>query len=186
MFWLIFGIILWADVHLFKRVMPAGRAAFDEAVGAGPARGLIALAILTSVILMGIGMARMGWETVYTPPIWLRGIGAVLTFLGVVLLGAANSKSRIRGIVRHPMLTGVILWSVGHYMITGLLSMLILSTGMLIWAIAEIRLINKQEPDFTPYEGGTQKGDLKLLAISILVTVIVLFAHIVLIKWFGR
>lgn len=184
MFWLIFGIIIWADVHLFKRVMPAGRRALDEALGEKAARGVIALALVISVVMIVIGFREMGWETVYTTPAWLRGIGTIFAFLGIVLLGAGHSKSRIRGILRHPMLTGVILWGIGHYMITGLLSGLILFTGMIIWAVAEIRLINKQEPEYTPYKAGTLRGDLILLAISVVVTVIVLFIHYWLIVGF--
>ncbi len=177
MFWLIFGNLLWADVHLFKRVLPDMRAKLNERLGEKGAKGLVTLLLVISLIMMIQGFRQMGWDMLYHPPAWLRGIGSIFAFLGLLFFGAAHSKSRVRGLVRHPMLTGVVLWSVGHYMITGLTSGFILFTGMLIWAVTEIRLINRQEPDYTPYRDGTLKGDIRLIIITIIITAIVIAAH---------
>ncbi len=184
MFWMILGLLVWSGVHLFKRVMPKARAFLDAKMGEKGAKGLIAILIVASVVMIIVGFKQIGWETLYVLPMWLRGIGTVFAFLGIVLMGAANSKSRIRGIVRHPMLTGIILWSAGHFMITGMLSAVVFFGGMLIWAIVEILMINKQEPTYTPYTDGTARGDVILLVASVIVTIVVLLVHYWLIVGF--
>ena len=45
---LVLGLILWTLVHVFKRVAPGARAAMDRAIGARPARGVIAALLLLS------------------------------------------------------------------------------------------------------------------------------------------
>ncbi len=178
MLWLIFGLIIWSDVHIFKRVMPKGRAALDEAVGAKGARALIALAIVASVVMMVIGYRQMDGSGLYYPPHWLVYLAIPLDVIAVILFGAANSKSRLRGKLRHPMLTGVIVWSIAHLMVAGSWRAIILWGGMIIWSVAEIRLINQQEKNYAPYTEGSVKGDIRLVLISVVVSAVIIGIHI--------
>ena len=52
---LVVGLILWTVVHLFKRVAPGARAGMGEAIGAGPARGVIAGLLVLAVVLIVVG-----------------------------------------------------------------------------------------------------------------------------------
>ncbi len=178
MFWLIFGLIIWADVHLFRRVAPSARSSVMNSVGEGPYKGIVALLLVISIVMMSIGFRQMDANPIYTPPPWLGTIGFAFNIFAVILMGAANSKSRLRGLLRHPMLTGIIVWSAGHLMNTGSLRDLILFGGMIIWAVAEIRLINQQEPNHTPYKEGTLKGDLILIAAGLLLSAVIFGIHI--------
>ncbi len=178
MFWLIFGLILWADVHLFRRVAPGVRSGLMNRVGEGPYKGIVALLLVISIVMMSIGFRQMGIDEIYTPPAWLGTIGFAFNIFAVILMGAANSKSRLRGLLRHPMLTGIIVWSLGHLMNAGNWRDLILFGGMIIWAVAEIRLINQQEPDYKPYKEGTLKGDVILIIAGLVLSAVIFGIHI--------
>jgi uncharacterized membrane protein len=52
---LIAGLLLFAGTHLFGRFFPERRAALSARLGAGPARGVIALALVLSIVLMVMG-----------------------------------------------------------------------------------------------------------------------------------
>ncbi len=182
MFWLIFGLIIWADVHFFKRVAPGVRDGLIKSMGDGPYRGVVAILLVISIIMMVIGFRQMEPSALYYPPTWLMPIGAAFAFAGIVFLGAANSKSHLRGLVRHNMLTGVVLWGIGHLMISGEWRAINLFGGMILWAVAQMRLINRAEPEYTPYQGGTLQGDIRLAIISIVLTAIIIGIHIWIIR----
>ena len=50
MIWLVPGLLLWISAHLFKRVLPAQRAALGKR-----GRGVVAVLVLAGIILMVIG-----------------------------------------------------------------------------------------------------------------------------------
>ena len=60
---LLVGIFLWWAAHLFKRLAPARRAAMDNQMGSG-AKGVFALVLLVSVVLMVLGFRWSEWVPV--------------------------------------------------------------------------------------------------------------------------
>ncbi len=178
MLWLIFGIIVWADVHVFGRVVPGVRRSLGESLGENATKGIISVLLVLSIVMMVIGFRQMGADALYYPPSWLRTIAVIMNVVAVALLMSGHSKSRLRGLMRHPMLTAVIVWGVAHLMISGEWRAIILFGGMIIWAVYEIRLINKQEPDYTPYKDGTLKGDIRLAVITAIATAVIIGVHI--------
>ena len=58
---------------------------------------------------------------------------------------------------------------------------IILFGGLTIWALAEIVMINRAEPDYTPYEGGSLTGDIRLAVITIVIFGIIAGIH----TWLG-
>ena len=67
---LILGLVLWTAAHLFKRAAPGARDGLARALGAGPAKGRVALAIAAGVVLMIVGYRRAPFVPVYDPPAW--------------------------------------------------------------------------------------------------------------------
>ena len=61
---LIFGVILWAVPHWFKRLMPNVRNTLGKT-----GRIVVALAILASIILMIFGYRSAPLITIWTPPL---------------------------------------------------------------------------------------------------------------------
>lgn len=173
---LILGVILWIAAHLFKRVMPDARARLGD-----KGKGLIALILLASVVLMVIGYRDAGEIYVWSPPSWTVHANSLLMLIAVVLLGLGNSKSRFRGITRHPMLAGVRAWAVGHLLVNGDLASIVLFGGMFVWALIQVAVINKAEPDWTRPEPGNLAGDIKLAVISAVLFAVFAVVH----TWLG-
>lgn len=173
---LILGVLLWSLPHLFKRLAPDARAKLGD-----KGKGLVALGIFAGIILMVIGYRSSETIFVWSPPLWTVHMNNLLMFIAVVLFGIGNSKSRWRAKMRHPMLTGVLVWAVAHLLVNGDLSSIVLFGSMGLWAIVEMQLINKQVHDYVPYAGGSAKGDLRLVLISIAVFVVIALIHM----WIG-
>jgi uncharacterized membrane protein len=145
---LILGVALWWAAHLFKRIAPGQRAGMGE-----KGRGLVAGALLASVLLMVIGY-RMSdgpfWWGASAP---LKGVNNLLVLVAFYLFAAAGMKTRITRSLRHPQLTGFALWAFAHLLPNGDLPSLVLFGGLLAWALAEMVTINRAEPVWTPPAG---------------------------------
>jgi protein-S-isoprenylcysteine O-methyltransferase Ste14 len=83
--------------------------------------------------------------------------------------------------MRHPMLTGFLLWTVAHLLVNGDTNSFILFGGLGIWAIAEMVVINRTEPDWTPPARGSLAKDAMFLAISVVLLGVIGWVH----TWLG-
>lgn len=173
---LLVGIALWIVAHLFKRILPGARAAMQDRMGNG-SKGVIALILLVGIVLMVIGYRGADFIYVYDPPGWGMHLNNLLMLIAVILLGAGNSKGRLRAALRHPMLTGVLIWAIGHLLVNGDLASLILFGAMGVWAILEMLVINATEKDWQRPEPGPVKGDIRLLIISVVVYAVIAGIH---------
>lgn len=177
---LLLGLLIWVVAHFFKRFAPAQRAAMQDKMG-DASKGVFAVVLLVSVVLMVLGYRGYTGEFYWGRSAAMVGINNLLMLLAVALFGLGSSKSRFRGKLRHPMLTGVVVWAVSHLLVNGDTASFILFGGLTLWALAEIVVINKAQPDYTPYEGGSVAGDIRLVVISIVVYAVISGIHI----WLG-
>ena len=175
---LITGVLLWSLVHLMKSVMPGLRASIQDAVGEGPHKGLVALLLLISLVLMIFGWRSTTAEFVYDPPTWGRHANMALMFVAILLIGAAQGASRIRQWIRHPMLTGVLVWAAGHLLANGDNRSLVLFGGLGLWALISIITISRNEGHWVkPAKIATLGRELLSLAIVAILYVILVFIH---------
>lgn len=182
MIWLILGVALWWAAHLFKRAAPGARAALAESIG-DKAKGIFAILILISVVLMVVGYRAADYVHVYSPPTWGIHLTNLLMLISVALFGLGSSKSRLRPMMRHPMLWGMVVWAVAHLLVRGHLAAIILWGGLALWAFVAMALINRREPDWTPWQGGTLKGDIRLGLITLAVYGVLAAIHALLGVW---
>ena len=180
MIWLILGVLLWSFTHFFKRLAPGPRAAMQAKMG-NASKGIIALVLVASIVLMVIGMRTAPFVDLWFLPPFVIHINNLLMIIAVVLFGAGSSKSRLRGNLRHPMLTGVVVWCVAHLLVNGHLAAVILFGGLGLWALIEMRVINAAEPAPAPYTEGTLAGDIRLVIISAIVFTVIAAIH----AWLG-
>jgi uncharacterized membrane protein len=178
---LVLGLSLWTVAHLFKRVAPGARGGLAEAVGAGPSRGIMAALILASVVLMVIGYRGAAVVPVYTPPAWAIHVNNLAMLFAVALIGAGRSKGRARAWLRHPMLTGVIVWAIAHLLVNGDAASLLLFGWLGIWAVASILVINDGDPVWVRPEPGPLTGDIRLAVITVVIYGVIAGVHI----WLG-
>ncbi|PZQ51512.1 MAG: hypothetical protein DI556_04975 [Rhodovulum sulfidophilum] len=178
---LVIGIALWIAAHLFKRVAPGARGDLAARLGAGPARGIFAALIGLSLVLIVIGFRAAPYVAVYTPPGWTVHLNNLLMLIAVFLFGAANAPSRVKTVLRNPMLTGVLLWAIAHILVNGDLAGLILFGAMGLWAIASMALIDTAAPR-APVGPVPPMADLRLALISLVVFAAIAGIH----AWLGR
>jgi len=145
MIWLILGLALWWGAHLFKRVAPARRAAMGD-----PAKGLVAVLLVLSIVLMVVGYRAAPGIPVWNPPPFLWHLNNLLMLLAVYLFAASGMKTAITRRIRHPQLTGFKTWAVAHLLVNGDLASILLFGGLLAWAVVAVIVINRAQPAWTP------------------------------------
>ena len=169
---LILGVALWWAAHLFKRVMPAQRAAMGNA-----GRGVVALALVASIVLMVIGYRATDFIYVWAPPSFMVHINNLLVLIAIWMMSPAGQKGLLLNKVRHPMLAGFKAWALAHLLVNGDLASIVLFGGLLAWAVVEVIVINKSEPDWTPGKPGTLAKDAMFFVASIVLLAVIGYVH---------
>ena len=169
---LILGVLLWAAAHFLKRAAPDLRASLGD-----KGKGLVALALVFSIVLMVLGY-RMADGAVF----WGRhpatvGINNLLVLIAIYMMSPAPKKGKLLAGMRHPMLTGFGLWAVAHLLVNGDVPSFVLFGGLLIWATAEIIVINRAEPDWTPRPPGPISKDFIFFGASIVLLLVIGYIH---------
>lgn len=142
---LIAGVVLWSVAHLLKALAPGFRDRLEKRMGPGLYRGVFSLVIVGSLALIVIGWRSALPQPVYSPPMAGGPIIAVLVFAGLVLFFASQFSGNIKRLIRHPQMTGTVLWGVAHLLVNGDKRSLILFGGFTVWALLEIALINRRD-----------------------------------------
>ncbi len=169
---LILGVALWWAAHLFKRLMPARRAAMGDA-----GKGAVAGALVVSILLMIFGFRMTDFIHVWAPSSFMIHINNLLVLIAIWMMSPAGTKGRLLNKVRHPMLGGFKLWAFAHLLVNGDLASIILFGGLLSWAVVEVIVINKSEPDWTPGEPGTYGKDAMFFVASIVLLGVIGYIH---------
>jgi uncharacterized membrane protein len=173
---LIAGLALWYAGHFFKRLAPGVR---DGMGNAG--KGVAAVLILGGLVAMIMGYRGSDFIPVYDPPFWGVHLTNALMFFVIFLFGLGSSKSPLRSKMRHPMLTGTLLWALSHLLVNGDLHSVILFGGIAVWAVLEMIVINAKEPVYHRFEGGSKAGTVRLAVISVVLYGIIAAIH----TWLG-
>ena len=169
---LILGVALWWAAHLFKRVAPERRASMGDA-----GKGAVAVGLLISIVLMVIGFRATPYVDVWTPPVFMIHLNNLIMLIAIWMMSPAGTKGRLLNKVRHPMMGGFKLWAFAHLLVNGDLASIILFGGLLAWAVVEVIVINKSEPDWTPGEPGTLGKDAMFFVASIVLLGIIGYIH---------
>lgn len=142
---LIFGVIIWSAAHLFKAVLPAQRQRIEQKLGAGPYRGIFSLIIVGSLILIVTGWRSADPFPIYAAPMAGGPVNALLILVALVLFFASQFPGNIGRLVRHPQMTGTVLWGVAHLLTNGDSRSVALFGGFAGWALLEITFINRRD-----------------------------------------
>ena len=167
MVWLILGVALWWAAHLFRHAAPGLR---DRMGSSG--RGAVALALIVSVLFMAIGypVAESTYYWGRTPA--LVGINNLLVLFGFYLFAASGMKTWAATRIRHPQLIGFSLWAFAHLIVNGDTKSFILFGGLLLWALAEIVVLDRIRPQWTPPPAPVRKEIIAVVATIILYIVV--------------
>lgn len=177
MIWLILGVATWSVLHLLKSAAPGFRGALIAKLGENGYRGLFSLLLLGALVLIVLGWRAAEPVEVYKPFDAIRPLGSLFILAGFWLMAASRSKSNVRRFVRHPQLSGVIAWAVGHLISNGDMLALILFGGMGAWAVLEMLLINRRDGAWAKPEPAPLSAEILPLGIGFALFVAIFFLH---------
>jgi len=172
---LIGGLVLWTLAHYFKRLMPEQRDALGTA-----GKGVVAVAILASLVMMIFGYRWAEFIPVWYPPAFMVHVNNLLMLAAVFVYGMSATTGRLRGKLRHPQLIAVKIWAVAHLLVNGDLASILLFGGLLLWAGGSVALINRAETWERP-EPGPAKKDILLVVITLVLYGVMTGIH----AWLG-
>ena len=178
---LVIGVLLWIVVHLVPTLARPFRQSMIDRLGENGYKGGFSLAMLASLVFIVLGWRSTPEMYLYVLPAWSRTLGFVLMIVAFLLLGAAHHPTRIKRFIRHPMLTGVFVWSVSHLLMNGTTRALVLFGGLGLWAIVEIMLINRREGLYIKPDPARLGEELRGFFISAIIFGVVIFLH----PWFA-
>ena len=177
MFGLIVGMLIWSGVHLIPSLGRPLRSSLIERLDEQKYQGLFALAILSSLALIIFGWRSALPDPVYSTPAWGRLAAIVFMYPALVLFVASGMPSNLKRFIRHPQLTGVLVWSIGHLLANGDSRSLVLFGGMGAWSIVAMLAINRRDGEWVKPGSSPVSVDVKLVLIAAIAYAALLFAH---------
>jgi uncharacterized membrane protein len=85
--------------------------------------------------------------------------------------------TNIKRVLRHPMLTGVMVWGVAHLLANGDSRALVLFGGLTVWAAIEMLAINRREGARVRPEPVPVQKDVMLIVAGAVLTAVVAYFH---------
>jgi uncharacterized membrane protein len=174
---LIAGVLTWSVVHLVPAIAPSLRQSLVGSLGEKGYKGLFALLVFGGLVLIVLGWRSTPEEYLYVLPPWSRTVGFVLMIVAFLLLGATHHPTRIKRWIRHPMLTGVFVWSASHLLMNGTIRAMVLFGGLGLWSLLEIMLINRRDGLYIKPDVPKLSEELRGFFISGIIFGVVLFLH---------
>ncbi len=176
---LIGGVALWSLVHLFPSLLPAQRATLLKRLGEGPYKGMFTLAIVAAILLIVSGWRSVEPANIYTPPLLGSPAVPALVLVSFILFAAASAPGNIKRLLRHPMLTGMIVWGGAHLLANGENRSVVLFGGMSLWALVSIIAINRRDGEWQKPAAVSITKDAMTVVASIALFALVAWLH----KW---
>lgn len=145
---LIVGLALFFAVHLLPTA-PEVRDGFRARLGEGPYKIAFSVVSLIGFAVIVLGYHKMQLHpgknpVLYDPPEMMRHITMALMLPAMILLVAAYVPSKIRTMVKHPMLAAVKLWALAHLLSNGDVASLLLFGSFLAYGIYDRISVKKR------------------------------------------
>jgi uncharacterized membrane protein len=171
------GVLLWSLTHFIPALFPGLRDSMARKLGENGFKGVFTLLMIAAIYLIISGWKASIPESVYLPPAWGRHLTALLMLIAMLLFVAPYHATNIKRVLRHPQLTGVVIWGAGHLLANGEARSIVLFGGLTAWAILEILLINRREGAWVKPDSVPIKRDLILAAAGITLYLVLAFSH---------
>lgn len=160
---LILGLMIFLGVHSLRIFADGWRSRQIERLGLKRWKAAYAVVATVGFVLIcwGFGLARQHPVHLYTPPMALRHLNALLTLIALVLFFAARApRNHLKAKLGHPQLLAVKTWAFGHLLATGMLHDVVLFGAFLLWAVVLFVVSRRRDRlTGTTYPAGTLKGD---------------------------
>ncbi len=181
MIYLSLGVVLWSVIHFVPSLAPALKARVIESFGAKAYKIIFSLTVVAAILLMIFGWRSSDPSFLYGFGVWTGPVTTLLMLAAFILFGAAKHPTRIKRFVRHPQLTGLVVWAIAHLLSNGDSRSLVLFGGLGLWALVEIFLISAREGAWIKPDAPALAIEFKGLAISIAIFIGAMALH----PWFA-
>ncbi|MGH8845962.1 MAG: NnrU family protein [Polaromonas sp.] len=183
---LVFGLVLFLGVHSTRIVADGWRTAMIGRIGEGAWKGVYTLLSIAGFVLLvwGFGLARQQPVVLWSPPVAMRHVAALLTLASFILLAATYvPRNAIKARLHHPMLLSVKVWALAHLLANGNLAQVVLFGAFLVWAVLCFRAARARDRAAQiVYPAGTVSGTVITVVVGIAAWALFAFwAHGVLI-----
>ncbi len=173
----IIGLIVFFGVHAVPVIARGRRQALIAKLGAGPYKGLYALAALAGFVLIVVGWRSADASQLYATPVYFRHINYALMLIALISLAAAYAPAgRIAAGVKHPMLAAVKIWAFAHLLVNGEVRSVLLFGAFLIFAV--VARISAKKRDAPTRAAGPWRNDVIAIVVGVAAYAgIALFLH---------
>ena len=177
---LLVGLVLFLGVHLLLGIAPKAIADLRGRLGPNAVKGLMALLSASGIALIVVGWRSAQTTWLYTTGPELRHGAMLLIAVAIYLFVVSSRPSVIKCHLRHPQLTGVLLWALGHLLANGDSRSLILFGALGAWAILEMLLINRRDGAWLKPPAPPLTSDLLTAVVAVIAIIALAWAH----PWF--
>ena len=181
---LIAGLILFLGTHsisIFAEGFRDSMAAKSE-IGWKVIYSLLSLAGFV-LLVMGYADARLGATVLYTPPMWLKHVSALLLLPVFILFWAPYLPGRIKTATKHPQLVALKLWAVAHLLVNGSVADIVLFGSFLAWAVIDRISLKRRQPRAVMGAPAGAINDVILVVVGLATYVV--FAMWLHVRWIG-
>ena len=145
---LILGLVLFLGAHSTRIFAENWRQAALERLGEKAYKGACALLSLVGFGLLIVGFDQVRWDSpaLWTPPVWVKHVAALLMLLSLVLLACAYApRNAIKAKLHHPMVLSVKVWALAHLLANPRVADLLLFGAFLLWSVLNFRAARKRD-----------------------------------------
>ena len=144
---LITGMIIFFGIHLLP-VLPLKNTLIQR-FGKKPYMGMFALIAALGLGLMIYGKSTAGFIAVWQPLAGAHWLPVILMWPAFILLAWAEIPCSMKSTLRHPMLLGVLLFSIGHLFANGDLASILLIGSFGFYALLTMLRLGFNKPNST-------------------------------------
>ncbi len=142
------GLVLFLGAHSTRIFAENWRQAALERLGEKAYKGAYALVSLVGFGLLIVGFDQVRWDSpaMWTPPVWVKHVAALLMLLSLVLLASAYApRNAIKAKLHHPMVLSVKVWALAHLLANPRVADLLLFGAFLLWSVLNFRAARKRD-----------------------------------------
>lgn len=172
---LIVGLALFIGMHLLP-TFTALRTGLAARLGERGYKGLFSAVSIAGLVLAGIGYGQAPDEQIFEPSRTARAFLPAAMAIAFVLVGIANVPGRLRRLIGHPMLAGVLIWAVLHLLANGDLASNVLFGALALWSVFAILSAMARHKRIAKGPG-TLKADLLGAVVGLLAFALVFYFH---------
>ncbi|UTW54555.1 NnrU family protein [Kordiimonas sp. SCSIO 12610] len=164
---LILGLFLFISLHLIPTAGATFRSKVIERHGKKKYAAAFALTALISLTIIVVGWRSSDPGFLYTPADWGYHITPLLTLFAFILFISSNAPTNIKRFIRHPQMTGIFFWGLGHLFANGETRSVLLFGGFCLWAILSMISANKRDGTWVKADKQPIAKDIVTLTIAV-------------------